>query len=429
MKQFLVITLALSLFAPFLNADEWAQFRGADGSGVSPEKNLPVQWSKDKGIVWKVDLPGQANSCPAVTANRVDVTSKDKDDSLWILSYSAKDGKLIRKIRVGKGKLAATGEAKLYAHRHNAATPTPIADSDHVWAFFGSGLLVCVKVSSGEILWKKDMNKEYGPYDIAFGMGSSPRLWNDLLIVNCMTKGPSYVVAFNKNTGKQVWFVKRMIASMFDGPDAYTTPAIAKLDGKEVLLISGSDHVTAHDPKTGKQLWISAGLSIDSHYGRVIASVTASDNVVVATSANPGNGTLGRMIAFKGTGKGDITKSNRLWSYAKSTPDSSTPICYKGRVYLCSDKGIGTCLDLKSGEVKWRKRIGSGPFHASLVAGDDKVYFLGIDGTCVVIKADDKGTVLSTNKLTDGNFYATPAIANGRIYLRSYDRLYAIGSE
>ncbi len=420
------ILICLSIcFGLSSHAAEWTQFRGADGNGVSTEKNLPVKWSKDSNVKWRVELPGRANSSPAVSKDRVVVTTQMKDSSLWILSYST-SGKLLKKIRVGAGKLAAKGSANLYAHRHNPATPTPIVDKDHIWAFFGTGLLVCVSSEAGDIKWKKDLTKLYGAYDITFGFGSSPRLWKDLLIVHSMTKGPSYIAAFNKTTGEKVWFHKRKLPAKFDGPDAYSTPSIAKLGGREVLLISGSDHVTAHDPRTGKQLWISGGLTINSHYGRVIASPTGADDVVIATTANPGGKGLGRVIAINGVGKGNITKSNRLWTQEKSTPDSSTPVCYKGRVYLLSDQGIATCLELKTGKQLWRKRVGMGPYHASLVAGDDKIYFMSTTGDCTVVQADDEGTILSKNTLPGGNFYSTPAISNGRIYIRSYGELFAI---
>ena len=138
------------------------------------------------------------------------------------------------------------------------------------------------------------MVKEHGAYDITFGMGSSPRLWGDLLYVSCMTKGASYVVAFDKLTGKQAWKTDRQLAASDDGPDAYSSPTIARMGKRVELLVAGSDHVNAYDLKSGKQNWISSGLLIDSPYGRVIASPVAHQGIVVATSANPGGGGLGQ---------------------------------------------------------------------------------------------------------------------------------------
>ena len=423
----LISTLMLSLILCLpCQAAEWNQFLGSTGQGVSGEKNLPTQWNSTQGIRWSIPLAGQSNSSPAVTSKRIDLTTQKKDQSLWIISIDRKTGKLLRETRVGQGNLVAKGPANLYAHRHNAATPSPIADENHTWAFFGNGLLVCLEAKTGQVVWQRDMVKDYGAYDITFGMGSSPRMWGNLLYVSCMTKGVSYVVALDKNTGKQTWKTERKLPAKDDGPDAYSTPSIFQHNQHSALLISGSDHVTAYDLKNGKQIWVSSGLDIASPYGRIIASPVSAAGVVVATSANPGGGGLGHVMALGTDGHGDVTQSQRLWKLSKATPDSSTPVCYQGKVYLVTDKGIATCLNLKSGKQHWQKRLPQGPYHASLVAGDNCVYFLSTDGTCSVVSSKEDGNVLSTNKL-EGTFYATPAISGGIVYLRAYERLYAIG--
>jgi hypothetical protein len=428
MKRYILL---LSCLLPFLlatvemRAETWPQFRGATGDGFSPESNLPTKWSDSEHVLWSAPLKGRANSSPAVTSKRVDITTTMEDNSLWVLSFDRKSGKPLRSVNVGNGKLAAAGPAKLYAHRHNAATPSPVADEDHIWAFFGSGMLVCLDASTGSVQWKRDLANEYGEYDITFGMGSSPRLSGDLLFIACITKGPSYVLALDKTTGKEVWKSDRRLPAKDDGPDAYISPTIATIDGQEQLLISGSDHVNAYDPKSGKQLWISSGLTINSPYGRIIASPAAAQDIVLATTGNPAGAGLGHVMALRAKGRGDISGSSELWRYPKSTPDSSTPVIVDGNVYMTTDMGVATCMDLKTGKVHWTKRLGTGPFHASLVAGDGKIYFLNIDGVCTVVEAGIEGKILGTNELT-GTFYATPAISDGVIYLRAYERLVAI---
>ena len=423
LQSLVMLSLAVVLIAGTpARADLWPQFRGATGDGVSKEANLPAKWSADSGVLWKTDLPGFGNSSPAVTEKLVVLTTQTKDDALWVLILDRATGKLTKEIKVGSGKLAAKGPANLYAHRHNPATPSPIAVGNRVWAFFGSGLLVCVDAASGSIVWQKDMVAEYGEYDITFGMGSTPRYWNGLLYVSCLTKDASYVVAFDAKNGKKKWKVDRRLPAKDDGPDAYSTPIVA---GHE-LLISGSDHVNSYDLLTGKQLWVSNGLAIDSPYGRVIASpVATEEGIVIATSGNPGGGGKGRVIAVNALGeKGDVS-SKRVWTQEKSSPDSSTPVAINGLVFMLADAGILTCADVRTGEVKYTKRLGEGPYHASLVAADGKVYAQSTTGTCTVIKADDSGDVLAENKL-EGQFFSTPAISNGVVFLRAYERIYAI---
>ncbi len=423
LHSLLILSLVVVLSAgSSARADLWPQFRGATGDGVSKETNLPSKWSADSGVLWKTDLPGFGNSSPAVTEKHVVLTTQTKDDALWVLILDRATGKLTKEIKVGSGKLAAKGPANLYAHRHNPATPSPIAVGNRVWAFFGSGLLVCVDAASGDVVWQKDMVAEYGEYDITFGMGSTPRYWDGLLYVSCLTKGASYVVAFDAKNGKEKWKVDRRLPAKDDGPDAYSTPIIA---GHE-LLISGSDHVNSYDLLTGKQLWVSNGLAIDSPYGRVIASpVATEEGIVIATSGNPGGGGKGRVIAVNALGEKGNVSNKRVWTQEKSSPDSSTPVAVNGLVFMLADAGILTCADVRSGEVKYTKRLGEGPYHASLVAADGKVYAQSTTGTCTVIKADDFGDVLAENKL-EGQFFSTPAISNGVVYLRAYERLYAI---
>ena len=416
MKQLTILCLLALVARDSLRAD-WPQFRGADGSGVSAERNLPTRWSSTTGIQWEVALPGRANSSPAVTRDRIDITTQTVDQSLWIISLDRRTGTMRHKIKLGHGAVSATGAPHLYEHRQNAATPSPVADHEYVWAFFGSGLLVCVHAESGTTLWQRDLVREYGPYNITFGMSSSPRLWGNLLIITCLTKGPSYVVAFEKLTGREVWKITRRYLDADDHPDAYSTPTIWHTDGPTQLLVSGAGFLDAYDIMTGTRRWSCAGLEIDSPFGRVIASPTTGSGVIVASGPNPTGGGNGRMLG--------IRNGQRIWTHAHATPDSSTPVIYDGAVYLVSESGVATCLDVSTGRRLWQKRLGGGPYHASLVAGDGKVYCLGLDGVCTVIQAGRRGRVLSRNALP-GTFYATPAISHGTLYLRAYEKLYAV---
>ena len=422
-----IATMFSFLVAAVCVAETWPGWRGAAGRGVAPEEDLPIQWSADKNIAWKTELPGRSNASPAVTSKRVYLTSQMEDRSLWVLAIDRKDGSIAWQQKVGSGVLTAQGPKSLYAHRHNPATPSPAADDKHVWAYFGSGLLVCLD-ASGKLQWQRDLVKDYGAYTIRFGMASSPRLWGDLVYVACMTKGPSYVVALDKKTGKEVWKTdRRLPASQEDSPDAYSSPVVLQTKDRTELLVAGCDHVNAYDLLTGKQLWISGDLEIDSPYARNVASPAISDDVIVVCSPNPPGSNTDRAIALRTGGSGDITKSHRLWDYRPYNPDCSTPVCYQGNVYMIRDDGIASCLDLTSGKSHWRKRLAKGTYRTSVVAGDNKVYFLARDGLCTVIRAGTEGEILAQNQLP-GTFYATPAISDGVLYLHAYGRLYAVGA-
>lgn len=424
--RIICFTLLNSLLLGSSQADTWPQLRGSKGHGVSTEKNLPTTWSAKQNILWTAKLPGRGNSSPAVTRKRIDITSQDANDDLWVISFDRKTGKQLKATKVGNGKLKASGPANLYASKHNAATPSPIADEENIWAFFGTGLLVCLDAKTHTQKWYRDLVEDHGEYNVTFGMASTPRLWGNLLYVACMSKDNSYLLALNKSNGLKLWRKRRSLTAKDDGPDAYSTPIIDTSFDRDLLLLSGSDHVNAYHLTTGQQEWISSGLKIESPYGRVIASpVPTEEGIVIATSANPGGGGKGQVIGIDTRGRGDLT-SKRAWTFSKSTPDSSTPVALNGLVFMTTDSGIATCLSVKTGEKKWQKRISGGPFHAALVAGDNKVYFQGTKGICTVIKADDTGEVIAANKLP-GTYFATPAISEGVIFLRSNGYLVAVG--
>ncbi len=421
--------LALGLLASCLppspaRSETWPAWRGAAGAGVSAESNLPSEWSPEKNLAWAVDLPGQGNSSPAVTSKSIYLTTQTADESLWVVALDRQTGEIRWKKNVGKGPLVASGPKSLYAHRHNPATPSPVADEEHVWALFGTGLLVCLD-NSGTIRWKKDLVSDYGPYKIRFGMGSSPRLWGDLVYVACMHAGPSYVVALDKRTGKEVWKQTRSFPAEDDGPQAYSSPVVLQSKFRDELVVAGSDHVNAYDLLTGKQLWVSGGLKVDSQFGRVVASPATSPGVVVVCSAKPPDSSTDRVIALRTGGSGDITGSHRLWEYRPYNSDCPTPVCYKESVYMVRDDGIASCLDLETGKAHWRQRLAGGTHRAAVVAGDDKVYFINIKGQATVVQAGLEGKILAQNQLP-GTFYATPAVSGGTLYLRAYERLYAI---
>jgi outer membrane protein assembly factor BamB len=417
-------TLLLALFPlvtgwrePCAGAD-WPGWRGPGGRGVSAEEELPVRWSASENLLWELELPRWGNSSPAVIGERLYLTAQNDDSELLVIAVDRRRGAIAWKHGAGRGRLKA--------HQlHNMATPTPVAEVDRVWALFGTGDLVALD-RDGKPLWQRNLTAEHGEYQILWGMGSSPLLFGDKLFLICLHQGPSYVLAVDKHTGKDVWKMKRDLPCVGEATDSYSSPVLAEFQGRAELIVSGADHVNAYDPRAGKELWISSGLKIAHEYGRSITSPAAAGDLVVAASSNFSN--LGRVIAVRAGGEGDVSESRRLWSYEKLSPDCPTPVCYRGLVYLVRDDGVGSCLDASSGEVKWSRRLFRGDVKASPVAGAGKVYFTSLRGDFQVIRAGSEGELLAENRL-EGEFIASPALSDGAIYVRTKDRLYAIGSK
>ncbi|MFT5527346.1 MAG: outer membrane protein assembly factor BamB [Pirellulaceae bacterium] len=403
---------------------QWSAFRGGRLQAVADAQNLPTKWSQSENLLWSVPLVGRGNSSPVVTDHDVFLTSQDANRDLWIVDIDIRTGKTSWQNKVGGGSITATGPASLYAHRQNAATPTPLTDGENVFAFFGTGDFVCLDYR-GELVWRRSLVKDYGPFDLSFGMSSSPCWIGKELLLACVNKRSSYVIIMNPRYGTTEHKLGREYYAKADGRDAYSSPVV--FDSlNPIVLVAAADTLDSHvlyaQPKL-KSMWHSSSLGIESDHGRIIASPTVYENTIVVTTANPLGAGVGRVHALdmNSTGQGRV-----LWEYKKYTPDCSTPVCYKNRVYMVRDDGIASCLKLRTGELVWRKRLGKGPFHSSLVASDDKVYFLSRDGVCYVVAADNEGALLAENQLP-GNFYATPAISNGVMYIRSDTHLYAIG--
>jgi|GEM_PF-195473 outer membrane protein assembly factor BamB len=427
MSRFAILAVLLCnfCFSSDASAEMWAGFRGNTGSSVSNEKNLPTTWSESHGVLWSTPLPGAANSSPAVTSNRVYVTSFDQtDSSLHVVSLDRKNGKIVWQKIVGRGESIAYGPPELYRHRHNPATPSPCADADdNVYAFFGTGDLVSLD-RDGNVRWQKNLADVYGPYDLKFGMGASPRLWKNHLYIGCVHKGPSYVVALDKDTGDEFWLADRNYMCLGDATDAYTSPAILDVPGSPSLVImSGADHVDAYNIINGKRVWENGGLVLENEeYARTIASPAVGEGMVVAPSAK-----AKLAVAVKGDAIGDVTANKAKSRVLPIQVDCPTPTIYHGRIYSVKDDGVGTCFDLSTGKELWKSRMGGERYQASPVAGDGKVYFLSLEGKCTVIKAasklDDKDKI---ENVIPGEFYATPAISDGVIFLRDRSRVIAI---
>ena len=418
------ILCLMSLVAAHATADSWPGFRGATGDGVSSETGIPSHWTETEGVAWSTPLRGLGNSSPAVVGDRIYLTSFDaKDQSLWVIAVGRGTGEVVWEKRIGQGDLIAYGPPDLYQHRHNPATASPCVDEDgNVYAFFGTGDLVCLDRNGNEV-WRHYIPDEYGPYDLKFGMASSPRLWGELLYITCVHKGPSYVLALNRKTGKEVWLADRNYLAMGDATDAYTSPVVlVQADHAPQLIVTGCNHADAYDLSTGKRVWSDGGLLLpEEEYGRINASPTVGDGIVVANSAKNQ-----LCIAIRADGQGDITGSgHELWK-SKGMADCPTATIHGGIVYSVRDEGVGAAFDLKTGKELWRQRVLPGRTQASPVVADGKVYFLALDGQCVVVREGTEYAVVSKNSLPVGDYYATPAISDGMIFVRERSRLYGI---
>ena len=416
-KYSLGVVIVVLLSFAIVNAENWPQWRGPALNGVSSEKNLPVKWTTEENVVWKVAMPGLSGSTPIVWRDRIFLNIADGENlALWAVDRSKGD--------VLWKKPQGAGNVKM--RKHNMSSPSPVTDGRNVYVITGTGILAAFDFS-GKQLWTRDIQKEYGNFGLNWGYASSPLLFEDSLYVQVLhgmkTDEPSYVMRVDKKSGKTLWKVDRPTAAIRESPDSYTTPALLR-HGKNIeIVISGGDCVTGHDPATGKELWRANGLNPENNpFYRIVASpIIFNEIIYVPTRVKP-------LLALKAGGKGDVTSSHVLWSTVNG-PDVPTPVTDGKYFYIVKDNGVMFCLDAKSGaEVYGQQRLKAGTYSGSPVLADGKIYVTSEDGVTTVVAAGPKFEVLSENALNEYTL-SSPAISDGRIYIKTSGHLYAIGKK
>ena len=433
--NFRLTLLALVLLAGAVrraNADNWPQWRGPEGTGVSQEKDLPIVWHEGRGIVFKTPLPAWGTSTPAIWGEAIFVTSHTDKNELLLIKLDKKSGEIVWTQNVGSGEArreegkgkGSSRDKQKFHQLHNLASPSPVTDGKTVVVHFGSGDLAAYDFA-GQQLWKRNLQEDYGGYSIWWGHANSPVLFQGLVISVCMQDSladlrdkpvESYLVAHDLRSGKERWKIVRTTKAKAEECDAYTTPLLLNLDGKPQLVIMGGNQLDAYDPATGKQLWVLEGLV----GGRTVTGPTAAHGMIYAT-----RGLRGAMVAVDPSAGGELSKRSIAWEYEVGTPDTCCPVVWAELLFMITDDGIARCLDARTGHLQWTQRL-KGKYKASPMAAEGRVFFLNTEGLCTVISAMPRFEKLLENKLDD-EFLASPAVSDGKVYLRGKNTLYCIG--
>jgi outer membrane protein assembly factor BamB len=395
----LILAAYVAMVPALASAGDWPQFRGVNASGVSDEKNLPTEWSKTKGIAWKADLPGRGASSPIVVGNRVYVTCSTgtRDDRLHLLCFDALTGK-----QLWHRQLQATGNTAAHPKTCMAAN-TPVADENGVYALFGTGDLAAFD-TDGTLRWYRSLVGDYPTITNVVGMAASPVLAAGKLIVPMDNAGESFLAAVDTKYGKNLWKVERPRIIN------WTTPLVRTVGSTTEVLFAGPKGLTAYDSNTGDTRWTFPGGG-----GSVPIGVLEGDAIYLP---------VGGVTKFKLDAKGVVAKPE--WGAKSSRTGYPSPLAYAGKVYTVSQDGFVTCVDAASGKELYQERV-KGNFSASPVAADGKVYFLNETGSCTVIEAKPNTfEILGVNDFGEGSL-GTPAIAHGRLFIRTDKALYAVG--
>jgi outer membrane protein assembly factor BamB len=424
-----------------ISAQNWPGWR-SNGQGISPEKNLPMKWSEDEGVKWKIPIPGAGHSSPIVWENRIFVTTAVAEDpnvesfkgGVYMGGNRNKPDESEYAYRMicidaDKGNILwsknVTRQApKTRRHTKNTyASETPVTDGKYVFASFGSAGLYCVDFD-GNVVWQRDlglMRRRAG-----WGTGSSPILFKNTVIVNCDSDDDSYIAAFDKATGDPVWRTERKEGA------SWGTPFIFEADDRTTIVTNATRRMRGYDAVTGKLLWeCSRGSMIP-----VPSPVSTQGLVFLSSGHSLGFLKPQPIIAVRPEASGDITppggqsqSDGVAWSYSSGGAYVPSPIAIGEYLYVPQDRGSITCYEATTGKVVYKnQKLGArNTITASPIAGDGRIYVQTEDGECYVVKPGPEFEILAVNKL-DEVFCASPAVYAGKIYLRGRKHLYCIGN-
>lgn len=427
MPRRLVTALAAALLVSPAWAENWPQWRGPRGDSTSLEQDLPLSWGEGRGLAWKVPLPEWGDSTPAIWGDALFLTTQH-DDKLLAMRLDKRDGRVEWTRQVGTSDTRREAEKRSvqkFHKLHNNASPSPVTDGEVVIFHFGNGDLAAYDLA-GQQLWQRNLQEDYGTYTIWWGHANSPVLVGDLVISVCMQDSlsgvaaalaPSYLVAHDKRTGREVWKSMRMTGAEAEQGDSYTTPLLHASGGRRELIVMGGNQLDAYDPATGRQLWYLPGLV----GGRTITGPTLADGLVYAT-----RGQKGELVAVRLGGTGQLAARAEAWRYGENTPDTCCPVVWGGLLFTISDAGIAQCFDAHTGHLKWKQRLSGGNYKASPLAAEGRIYFLSVTGLCTVVSASDRFEKLVENQLDDETI-ASPAASGGCLFVRGKQHLYCIG--
>lgn len=412
MRQFRIFAAFVTLLtlATAARADNWPRFRGPNGTGIAADMNIPVQWSASDGILWNVAIPGLGNSSPIVWKDRIFLqTASDDGRERSLLCLSVKDGKTL-------WTKSLPGE-KVKTHQKNTmASSTPATDGERVYAIFWSGKVMTLAAFSldGEPVWQQP----FGGHKSQHGAGISPMVFEGNVYVANDQDEAAELLAFDAKSGKQVWSQPRKPFRA-----CYSTPLILQKENQDPQLIVGSTAgVTSYEPATGKVNWDWAW-TFTGKALRTVASPILSQGMVFACSGD-GDGSR-ESVGVIAEGKGELGKSHLVWQKTKTFPYVPNMLARGEHIYFVNDKGRASCIVARTGQEVWNETLG-GDFTSSPVMINGKIYAINEEGKVFVFAAEPKFKLLARNTMGE-QVMATPAVADGRLYIRTRTHLVCIG--
>jgi outer membrane protein assembly factor BamB len=407
-RAWLFLSLILGIGLPALG--DWPEFRGPAGDGHAPLCQLPTHWSESENITWKTAIHGRGWSSPVILGNQIWLTTATEDGKrMYAIRVDAESGEIVHDLHI------FDVEKPSEIHLLNTyASPTPVIEQGRVYVHFGSYGTACLDTETGDVLWsRRDL-----PCEHFRGPGSSPILFENLLIVHYDGSDYQYVAALDKKTGETVWKTDRSNDYGTDDGDfkkAFSTPLVIDVDGRDLLISPGSKACMAYDPRTGEEIW---QVHFDQFSG-TSRPVYGHGLLYISTGFGKAN-----LLAVRPDGVGDVTESHVAWEVKKGVPSKPSPLLVDDLIFMVDDMGIASCLDAVSGEPIWVERLG-GQFSASPLLAGGLIYVSDHDGKTFVLRPGREYEEVAVNTLSEGCL-ASAAVLGNALILRTSGHLYRI---
>ncbi len=386
-------------------AQNWPCWRGQNGDGTSTETNLPVEWDSIKNVVWKSVIPGIGHSSPIIWDDKLfTLTALAESQEKVLLCFNALNGDLIWQKTVIKSVL----EDK---HNDNSyASGTPATDGKLVYVSFldGQDVVVAAYDFTGNQIWLQRPGKFSSPH----GYSCSPALFEDKVIINGDSKGEAFVAALNQVDGKIIWKVPHN-----NPAHSFSTPIFREMAGKKQMIFCGNKEIASYSPDDGSRYWHVNGPSEDFCSSPVY---NEKNDLVLVSSAWPQR----HLLAIKTDGQGDVTESHVVWQTTKGAYYVPSPVCTDDYLYTTMTNGQVHCIEVVTGNTLWTENLGKQ--YASPVLANGLVYMPNDEGVITLIKPGPKFEAIAKNSIGE-KMNASPAISNGKIYLRGEQHIYCIG--
>lgn len=417
-RLILPLALLLALPAAGVPSGDWPAWRGPSASGSTSTGDYPISWTVENAA-WKVALPGKGVSTPIVWQDHVFLTTPaDGQDAVMALGRDGKQAWLVK-----------LGPESPPRHRSLASScnASPVTDGTGIFARFRSGRLAALEMD-GRARWQINLDERFGPEKLFWDAGSSPVVTKDFVIITRMHHGESWVAGFDKKTGEQRWLQARNYETPNENDNGYTTPVFFEHKGRPAFLLWGADHLTAHSAEDGSLLWSCGGFNPDgTQFWPAIATPVIHDGVAVVPVGRDDRPRQARLHGIRVDGSGDVTGTHRVWQRDDLGVFCSTPVEYKGRVYLLRHRGGVVCLDPATGKTIWEDELprASSSYYSSPVIANGILYAAREDGTVFAAGVEDGFKLLGESKMGE-RVVASPVPAGNCLLIRGEQSLYCL---